>query len=133
MYYHATSLALTPFLILHIPPNLRVCFYLCNSFPSVAPMLCPLLLPLQLCHRIGLCRHLAAMLFKEIYHFHIKRFNDVFFFPQSQVYQQNAQRQGITNLMKPTGTGDMMMVVFIAMLITLPTTSGTVSRERLGQ
>lgn len=54
-------------------------------------------------------------------------------FPQCQVYQQNAHRQGIRNLMKPAGTGAMMMVMFIAMLITLPTTGGIVSRERLGQ
>ena len=55
------------------------------------------------------------------------------FFPQSQVYQRNARRQGTTNLMKPTGIGDIMMVLFTAMLITLPTTSGTVSRGRLEQ
>lgn len=73
------------------------------------------------------------MLFKEIYQFHIKRSMIYFFSPQSQVYQRNVHRQGTTNLMKPTDIGDMTMVMFIAILITLPTTSGTVSRERLGQ
>ena len=55
------------------------------------------------------------------------------FFLQSQVYQRNAHPQGTTNLMKPTDIGDMMMVMFIAILITLPTTSGIVSREGPGQ
>ena len=100
--------------------------------PSAVNVLCTVLSSPQSCSYTGPTQTPLANAIQRDYQFYIKRVDDVFV-PQSQVYQRNARRQGTTNLMKPTDIGDMMMVLFTAMLITLPTTSGTVSRERLEQ